>query len=122
MRRFRWSLLLLAPVVAVSCFRQVNQETEIAVPELKTEEQAQYVVNMLTNICPDGITRAKADLVKHTIRVSYNTDVLRIRNIEGMIAEFGLAAGNSRPPEKPRFKMPAPQPAVPSAPAPGVKP
>ena len=107
-RNIRWSGLFLLPLLFASCFRQVEVQAEIKVPGLQTREQAQYVTGMLTSIYPEGIRKAEADLDKRAIRVTYNTDFVRLKNIEGLIAEFGFDAGQSRAPAQPRFKMPAP--------------
>lgn len=114
-------LLMLALPAFCSCFRQTTQVAEIPVPQMQSELQARYLTSILETYYKDMIFKAEADLPARALRITYNTNQLRLKNLEGMIADLGFDAGATRA-TRPLPDLTSAPPAAPSPSQPGVAP
>ncbi len=89
---YRIALSAALLLVASSCFRQEAQTAEYFVPKMSTPEAATYLQNRIKRI--PGIIDISSNLKAHTLTVRYESDIIRIMNIEETIALAGYAVNN----------------------------
>jgi hypothetical protein len=88
------------------CFRPETATAEIRVPALRSEIGAVMIGQALSTFPKESLKSHSADWRTHTLRVTYDSTKIELRNIQHRLADAGFAADDLPPNEDARRKLP----------------
>jgi len=96
MRAVRITFAVVLASGLSACFRPDIRTVEIAVPGMTTQEDAEGVLSMLNLYRQVGVVHdAEADLERRCVRVTYDSTLTALRNLDFIIAAGGYDAGTT---------------------------
>lgn len=105
--RAGWRAALAATLLAAGgCFRPETVTAEIRVPALRSEIGAVLVGQALAVFPKESLRSHSADWRTGTVRVTFDSTKIEIRNIQHRLADAGFAADDMPPNEEARQKLP----------------
>jgi copper chaperone CopZ len=84
--------MLLACAALLGCYRRVEQELVVSVPQMKSEACFLIIQKALQGV--QGLKSATPDFEQRTIIVTFDSEKLARRNIEYVVAATGFAAND----------------------------
>jgi hypothetical protein len=101
-----FALAFAVLLAASGCFRPVRETVEVRVPQLRSEEGIRRVTAAFQGLPADLIQGLEFDLERRVVRVTYDNQRLRVRNIEHLIADAGFDANETPADAAQRARLP----------------
>jgi copper chaperone CopZ len=105
-KKTRWTLLLLLPLLCVGCFRQDVVTIDIAIPQMRSQPCAERIIQSLGRLEQGAIVGLETDLENGVLSVTYNAMRLAKKNIEYAITDAGFEANGEAADAEARQALP----------------
>ena len=102
----KWLLSILILISLPACFRQDVITIELQVPQMRSDDCARLVLQSFGRLEADAILRAEPNVAEGTLRVTYNSMRLAIKNIEYAITAAGFDVNEERARPEARQALP----------------
>ena len=100
----RLTLLILTVAALTGCFRKVNLEFAVHIPQMRSESCFMMINQALSTV--DGVLTTRPDLVNQILYVTYESEKLGEKNIELVVAGLGFQANTLPASPDPQTKLP----------------
>ena len=100
----RPAIALLTFLLFVGCYRQVEQDLLLHIPEMQSTTCAGVIQEALSRL--DGIVGAYPDVQNQTVLVRFDSEKIAIKNIEFVVAGTGFAVNDEPASPEGRAKLP----------------
>lgn len=98
-------LLLVGLLLTSGCYRQDVITVDIHVPQMREAECSRIIIRVLRDV--EGIQSLRPDVEGRILRVTYNSRILALKNIEHALANQGFTANDVEAHHDARMRLPA---------------